>query len=134
MKMKSSMKMKMPVSIFRLLENGDMAVDFIFAGPNGCLKKDMHYKMLAPGYYTRSTSAQSEIRIVKVDYTSDAIEYSRRVSESGEISIMVKMLSRNQDIHPSCYEAFKMVAAAVGLTDANKVIMEKDVECIPENM
>ncbi|KAJ1145615.1 hypothetical protein NDU88_011901 [Pleurodeles waltl] len=129
MKMKSMMKM--PVNLITAHENGDLDVLMGFPGKDGCMKKDMYYRMISPGHYTLSTVAQSEVRIAETDYIHNAIEYSRKVSELEVVSAMVKLYAREADVHPGALAHFKMLMTAIGLTEENMVVLPHDVECVP---
>ncbi|XP_078496992.1 lipocalin-15-like [Lissotriton helveticus] len=129
MKMKSMFKM--PVNLITAHENGDLEVSMGLPGQDGCMKKDMYYQMIRPGYYTQSTVAQSEVRIVETDYMHSAIEYSRKVSELEVVSAMVKLYAREADVHPGVFTHFKMLMAGLGLTEENMVVLPHDVECVP---
>ncbi|KAJ1145620.1 hypothetical protein NDU88_011906 [Pleurodeles waltl] len=118
--------MKMPITIFSLLDDGDLYAATGVPGPSGCMKMDMVYHTVKPGRYTQSVPEKSDIRFVEGDSDVSLLEYSQSVSESGDACKMVRLFARKPEIPAEAVPHFKMLIAAVGLAIGDATQLPRD--------
>ncbi|XP_069098628.1 olfactory protein-like [Pleurodeles waltl] len=123
--------MKMPITIFSLLDDGDLYAATGVPGPSGCMKMDMVYHTVKPGRYTQSVPEKSDIRFVEGDSDVSLLEYSQSVSESGDACKMVRLFARKPEIPAEAVPHFKMLIAAVGLAIGDATQLPRDMDCVP---
>ncbi|XP_078496988.1 olfactory protein-like [Lissotriton helveticus] len=126
--------MKMPITKFSSLEDGDLYAATGVPGPSGCMKMDMVYHYVKIGQFTLSDLANSDIRFVDGDPELSVLEYTQNVSESGDACKMVKLLGRKPEIDeiPALTIAhFKMLVPVVGLKLDDVIHLPRDMDCVP---
>ncbi|XP_078496491.1 olfactory protein-like [Lissotriton helveticus] len=107
--------MKMPITKFSSLEDGDLYAATGVPGPSGCMKMDMVYHFVKIGQFTLSDLANSDIRFVDGDPELSVLEYTQNVSESGDACKMVKLLAH-----------FKMLVPVIGLKMDDVIHLPRD--------
>nr|BAG84575.1 olfactory specific protein-like protein [Cynops pyrrhogaster] len=126
--------MKMPITIFSVLDDGDLYAATGVAGPSGCMTMDMVYHTAKHGQYTQSVLDNSDIRFVDGDFDHSVLEYTQNVSESGDACKMVKLLARQPEvaeIPALAIEHFKMLIPVVGLSMEDVTHLPRDIDCVP---
>ncbi|KAM4697170.1 olfactory protein-like [Rhinophrynus dorsalis] len=122
--------MTMPIAIF-MADGKFLRASFAYMTPKGCQQRDLKLETVSKGHYRLTGPGNMDMRIIGTDYVSHALEYTRNVLETGEVTIMLKLYGRNHDLPKEVEMKFVEFCKSMGLKEENMVKFNKGVDCVP---
>ncbi|XP_073411992.1 olfactory protein-like [Dendrobates tinctorius] len=125
--------MTMPI-IFYAKEGNTMKRSVAFKTPKGCQQMDSSMEAVESGHYTHnSVHGDNEFMILKTDYTSFAMDYTKTVHE-GHDCVTFELYGRTTEVSGTIKEAFMHGVHTMGLKDEDTLTIPGGAECeVKEN-
>ncbi|XP_069603763.1 olfactory protein-like [Ranitomeya imitator] len=120
--------MTMPIIVYAKVDN-NMKCSVAFKTPQGCQQMDSIMETVASGHYKhKSVHGDNEVMVMKTDYTSFAMEYTKTVHE-GEACITLKLYGRTKELPMMIKKEFMHGIHTMGLKDEDVVTLPGGAEC-----
>ncbi|XP_073496696.1 olfactory protein-like [Phyllobates terribilis] len=125
------MKKDMTMPIIGFEKDGNtMKSSVAFKTAQGCQQMDSTMKIVDSGHYKHtSVDGDTEVMILKTDYTSYAMEYAKTVHEEQDC-LTLKLYGRKETELPWLItKAFMYGVHTLGLTDEDSVVLPEGADC-----
>ncbi|XP_073496695.1 olfactory protein-like [Phyllobates terribilis] len=124
------MKKDMTMPIIGFEKDGNtMKSSVAFKTAQGCQQMDSTMEIVDSGHYKHtSVHGDNEVMILKTDYTSYAMEYTKTIHD-GHQCITLKLYGRTTELPEIIKKTFMTGIHTMGLTDEDAVVLPGGADC-----